>query len=76
MLAQKHDAVRAVKGVPVLISLLDVRCPDALLENELVRFAGRTARPVLEQDILRVGKLLVVVEKVFSSQAADARGMR
>ena len=76
VLAQKHDAVRAVKGVPVLISLLDVRCPDALLENKLARFAGRGVRPVLEQDILRVGKLLVVVEEIFPAQRGDAVRVR
>src|SRR5262249_19840050 len=62
--------LRAVEGRTVFVSLLDIRRPDPLLENELLfhRFAGNR---ILEDRILRIGKLLVVVEEVLAPKASD-----
>src|SRR5262245_5189618 len=72
-MTQDHEPLRAVERRPVLVVLLEVRRPDALLEDELLLLA---AEVVLEDGDLGVRPLLVVVEEILAADAADGAGVR
>src|SRR4029453_11564124 len=76
VLAEQHHPLRAVKRVTVLIALLVIWRPDPLLEDELPLMAGLAVASPLENAILRVGKLLIVVEEKLAAQGGDRRWLR
>ena len=69
--ADDQHPLGAVEGGAVLVAFLHVGRPDPLLEDQLLARPGLAVVGVLEDDVLRVGELLVVVEEVLAAQAGD-----
>src|SRR5690349_18171243 len=72
-LAENQHSFGAVKGIPVFVTFLHVRRPDALLEDELLFTLAFAV--IFEDDVLRVGKLLLIVEEKFSAKRGHSRRM-
>src|SRR5829696_8504150 len=62
-LAQHEHSLGAVESVPIFVAFLHVGRPDSLLEDELLL----SSAGILEDDLLRVGKLLIVIKEVFAA---------
>src|SRR5262245_51750543 len=71
MTNEEHTA-RAVEGAAMLVAFHLVRRPDALLVDHLLLLIVLADAGPFEDDGLRVGELLIVVEEVFAPQGGDS----
>src|SRR5262245_35643967 len=67
--ADDQHPLGAVERGTVLVSLLHVRRPDPLLEDELLAHPRLALDRVFKDRVLRVRPLLVVIEEVLAAQA-------
>src|SRR5688572_26609492 len=71
--AENEHPLGAIERIAVLVTFLHVGRPDALLKDQLLlRFAFTG---VFEDDRLRIGKLLVVIEEILSTNRRDSAWM-